>query len=135
MIKMDTINKIAGDFGVWQLRTILIIFLCKIPASWFMACVIFTAPEPRSYEFTCKYGKETDQCFYDSNTKNVNNNSLSNQLIQLPCTEFEHNAKFYSLVMQFDLVCDRDIFVAWTQYWHLFGVLLGGIIATKLMIL
>ena len=129
----DIIGEIIGDFGVWQLRTILIIFLCKIPASWFMACIIFTAPElyPES-EFQCDAtnlgSNQTitpNQCFIEDN------NTGKRQ----ECTEFLYNFDFKSLIMQFDLVCMRDIFVAWTQYWHLFGVLVGGVTATKMMIL
>lgn len=129
----DIIGEIIGDFGIWQLRTILIIFLCKIPASWFMACIIFTAPElyPDT-EFQCDAtnldANQTitpNQCFIeDGNTGE-----------RQECTEFLYNFDFQSLIMQFDLVCMRDIFVAWTQYWHLFGVLVGGVTATKMMIL
>ena len=50
----DIIGSIIGDIGKWQLRAIFLIFLCKIPAAWFMACIIFTAPTPRHGEFYCK---------------------------------------------------------------------------------
>lgn len=53
-MQLDVISHVLGDWGPWQLRTVLIIFLCKIPAAWFMACLIFTAPEPRYGEFHCK---------------------------------------------------------------------------------
>lgn len=42
MEKGDLVGKINGNFGRWQLRTVLLIFLCKIPSSWFMACIIYT---------------------------------------------------------------------------------------------
>ncbi|XP_055905941.1 solute carrier family 22 member 13 [Eupeodes corollae] len=126
----DLIGSILGNFGIWQIRTVLIIFLCKIPASWFMACIIFTAPEiyPNN-EFQCDISGMSsnatvseDQCYI---------NTIDGQL---ECTDFNYNYDFYSLVMQFDLVCLRDIFVAWTQFWHLFGILVGGVIATKMML-
>ncbi|XP_037807317.1 solute carrier family 22 member 3 [Lucilia sericata] len=128
----DIIGEITGDFGVWQLRTILIIFLCKIPASWFMACIIFTAPElyPRT-EFVCdatslkpNQSITRDQCYIDD--------VVTGQREE--CTQFLYDFSFQSLIMQFNLVCLRDIFVAWTQYWHLFGVLVGGVAATKMML-
>lgn len=50
----DVIGQCMGDFGKWQLRTILIIFLCKIPTSWFMAVVIYTAPTPLPGEYWCR---------------------------------------------------------------------------------
>lgn len=54
MEKIDVIGKVNGEFGRWQLRTVLLIFLCKIPSAWFMACIIFTAPAPRHGEFFCR---------------------------------------------------------------------------------
>jgi len=35
----DFIGNFIGPIGKWQLRTILLIYLCKIPSSWFMSCV------------------------------------------------------------------------------------------------
>lgn len=51
----------------------------------------------------------------------------------IPCETFEHHVEYNSIITQFDLVCSRDILVATTQFFHLFGVLLGGIITTKLL--
>lgn len=36
MEKIDIIGRINGEFGKWQLRTVLLIFLTKIPSAWFM---------------------------------------------------------------------------------------------------
>ncbi|KAH8278447.1 hypothetical protein KR018_003394 [Drosophila ironensis] len=131
----DVIGEVVGDFGIWQLRTILILFLCKIPAAWFMACIIFTGPElyPGS-EFTCDtsylsnnstYSVSDSQCYVlDESTQSSSE-----------CQQFTYVSSFDSLIMQFNLVCLRDIFVAWTQYWHLFGVLVGGVVGTKMMLL
>lgn len=52
--EQDVIQQINGKFGIWQLRTIVLIFLCKIPTAWFMACVIYTAPTPQKGEYYCK---------------------------------------------------------------------------------
>lgn len=51
---IDIIRKILGCGGKWQLRIIFLVYLVKIPSSWFMACVIFTAPAPWNDEFLCK---------------------------------------------------------------------------------
>lgn len=40
MEKIDIIGRITGEFGRWQLRTVLLIYLTKIPSSWFMACTL-----------------------------------------------------------------------------------------------
>ncbi|KAH8343843.1 hypothetical protein KR059_011925 [Drosophila kikkawai] len=132
----DIIGDVVGDFGIWQLRTILIIFLCKIPAAWFMACIIFTGPElyPGS-EFTCdtsyldsggnsSYIVSENQCYVMDGATGSSSE----------CEQFTYESSFDSLIMQFNLVCLRDIFVAWTQYWHLFGVLVGGVMGTKMML-
>ncbi|XP_034485849.1 solute carrier family 22 member 19 [Drosophila innubila] len=50
---VDIVEHINGSFGRWQLRTILLIFLCKIPTAWFMACIIYTAPYPQRGELVC----------------------------------------------------------------------------------
>ncbi|EDW83347.1 uncharacterized protein Dwil_GK22802 [Drosophila willistoni] len=130
----DIIGDVVGDFGIWQLRTILILFLCKIPAAWFMACIIFTGPELYAgSEFIC------DTNYLDAG---ANSSMISNDQCYVvdgmtgsrrECEHFIYISDFDSLIMKFNLVCLRDIFVAWTQYWHLFGVLVGGVVGTKMM--
>ncbi|XP_017104766.2 organic cation transporter protein [Drosophila bipectinata] len=131
----DIIGDVVGDFGIWQLRTILILFLCKIPAAWFMACIIFTGPElyPVS-EFTCdtSYLEDSNASYSVSDNQcHVLDESSGSRS---ECQQFTYMSSFDSLIMQFNLVCLRDIFVAWTQYWHLFGVLVGGVVGTKMML-
>lgn len=50
----DIVQMINGNFGKWQLRTIVLIFLCKIPTAWFTICVIYTAPTPQKGDYYCK---------------------------------------------------------------------------------
>lgn len=50
---VDFIGNFLGPIGKWQIRTIFLIFLTKIPSSWFMACLIFTAPTPKHGEIFC----------------------------------------------------------------------------------
>lgn len=98
----DIIGKVLGDFGIWQLRTALIIFLVKIPAAWFMACIIFTAPELYAgSEFRC----DSDESFIISTNQCLLTNISSGQ--EESCNKFRYNSQFYSLRKQFDLVCDR----------------------------
>ena len=168
--KVDVIGNVVGDMGKWQLRAIFLIFLCKIPSSWFMACIIYTAPAPRHGEFYCKPPKGIDadnmtsyikvmhpikeeindkefvidfcnvyedakqhahEFFHnddvDPSQKPRRNNSIS------PCDSFEFQPEYHSVITTFDLVCSRNILVSLTQFFHLFGVLWGGIIATRLM--
>ncbi|XP_029715576.2 organic cation transporter protein isoform X1 [Aedes albopictus] len=163
----DFLSPIIKDFGTWQLRAVMLIHLVKIPSSWFMACIIFTAPAPRPGEYYCKPPISISDDF--NRTKwimashpvkgiisdggfafdycNVFNNSLQhyhdpsykpwqelgNRSMIHPCESFEHHAWYTSIVTQFDLVCSRYLLIATTQSFHLFGVLLGGIITTQLM--
>ncbi|XP_030374202.1 solute carrier family 22 member 3 [Scaptodrosophila lebanonensis] len=133
-VPKDIVHHILGDFGIWQLRGVLIILLCKIPIAWFMANILFTAPEiyPRK-EFSCDaraYGVNSsisgDQCF-------VLVSHPGRNYVMHHCHKFQYAQSFHSLLMEFDLACLGDIFVAWSQYWHLFGLLVGGIASTKLL--
>lgn len=173
--KVDAVGRVTGEWGKWQLRTVLLIFLCKIPSSWFMACIIFTAPAPRHGEFFCKppptigaknqtawikvshpQKEEVDDHEFAIDFCNVYKDaqehahhyynyahredepkvweepeSVKSDVI--PCKEFQHEAEFHSVITQYDLVCSRDILVSVTQFFHLFGVLTGGILANHLL--
>ncbi|XP_017025130.1 solute carrier family 22 member 3 [Drosophila kikkawai] len=132
----DVINQIMGDFGPWQLRSLLILFLCKIPAAWFMACILFTAPDlyPEE-EYTCDTSSfaPADNCTVSLDQCYVMVNYGDAGYAMRQCRRFLYTTGFHSLTMEFDLVCLCDFFVAWSQYWHLFGLLIGGVAATKLM--
>lgn len=178
----DVIKDTIGDWGKWQLRSVLLIFLCKIPSAWFMACIIFTAPLAQPGEFYCEpsknvtssndsdwihithpivsetadnkgfvydycnvYGNMYADTIVDENTTQQNQSFITSQLFEkqheefdkskntIPCNAFKHKSIYDSLVTQFDLVCSRTIWIAVTQFYHLFGVLTGGILATKLL--
>ncbi|TDG46930.1 hypothetical protein AWZ03_006634 [Drosophila navojoa] len=132
----DVISHVLGDFGIWQLRSVLIIFLCKLPAAWFMALIIFTAPElyPNE-EYWCDtsaYGGVENTTVSDDHCYVLVAHGEANYAMR-QCLQFNYAHAFRSLIMEFDLVCLSDIFVAWSQYWHLFGMFIGGVIATRLM--
>lgn len=172
-ISNDFIGEFLGPIGKWQIRTILLIYLCKIPSAWFMSCLIFTAPMPQEGEIFCKprmenmshyindwikvahpvKEKRTDKEFlidfcnvYEDAMKNPKEiiNELNITLSEryenitrprklIPCEFFEHRPAYTSIVTQFDLYCSREVLVAVTQFFHLFGVLCGGIITTNMM--
>lgn len=180
----DIIGRINGEFGRWQLRTVLLIFLCKIPSAWFMACIIFTAPAPRDGEFFChpspkvlntrtqeKFERmldfnktawvrmlhpvatdndgfeKIDFCNIYADSHKVSEqyfhsiSSITEDWISperndskiVPCDRFYHHTDFVSLVTDYNLVCSKDILIASTQFFHLFGVLTGGLLATYLL--
>jgi hypothetical protein len=49
--KADACTSALGEFGWWQLRSILLVALVKVPSAWQMASILFTAPSPG--EFWC----------------------------------------------------------------------------------
>lgn len=160
----DVVNEITGNFGKWQLRAILIIFLCKIPTVWYLAVVLFTAPAPKLGDFWCKppnnitnhtewilqshpvrkYSADKefhiDFCkvykdAYDDKTmkffefsKNDNVSSHENRKI-IPCENFHFNSDFHSVIKEYNLVCSRRLFVTVSQSFHIFGLMVGGIVA------
>lgn len=162
----DIVSEIIGDWGPWQFRTVFLIYLCKIPAAWFMAVIIFTAPIPNPGEVYCYQPEQevqsvanvngwTNQTFpsiiiqknsnlndvctkfnptYDEAT--VSNSSFVNDertFESVPCRSIQFNTTFETTITKFSLVCSRSILIATSQFFHLFGVLTGGILATKLM--
>ncbi|KAL7045755.1 hypothetical protein ACKWTF_002324 [Chironomus riparius] len=161
----DFIGEFLGPIGKWQIRTIFLIYLCKIPSSWFMSCIIFTAVTPQENEIFCRppsinmshyindwikvahpiKGKRTDSeliidiCnVYEDAMKNVTIKNekfenISKKRRLVPCAFFEHRPAYTSIITQFDLYCSREVLVAVTQFFHLFGVLCGGIITTNMM--
>lgn len=186
MEKIDVIGRITGKFGRWQLRTVLLIYLTKLPSSWFMACIIFTAPAARHGEFFCKpsphvvsqltvnqsvnwehavkanktdwirishpFKEETadqelviDFCNVYTDAEEHAKSYFHNHSHQhpwvapnrnstiIPCETFLHHSEYQSIITDFDLVCSRDILVATTQFFHLFGVLTGGLLAVNLL--
>lgn len=51
----------------------------------------------------------------------------------VPCEKFEHQPIYTSIITQYELYCSRDILVPTTQFFHLFGVLCGGIVTHYLL--
>lgn len=133
----DIVRDVLGDWGKWQLRTTLLIYLCKIPAAWFMACIIFTAPFGQPGEYVCRDRQFSDGMAHGVHQSNDDHcyraRAHANHTTPVECTDFEHHSIYDSLVTEFDLVCSRTVLIAVTQFWHLFGVLTGGILATLLL--
>lgn len=124
-----------------------------------MACLIFTAPIPHHEEFHCNLPRssipndnELIQMIQPRNAdqnyhcERFMNNYLEDGFINtsdviqsesdisiVPCTSFNFNSSFESTITKFELVCSRSILVPLSQFFHLLGVLLGGILATKLL--
>lgn len=160
--RVDPVTKVLGNFGKWQLSAMLIVFLCKLPTSWFMAIIIFTAKSPNPGDVWCtppadlpaEYQKDwiskAHPVTYDSdNISHTNYCNVYTELYNNPldyfgpnytqidtsnfttskCTNFTFNPNFHSLVVEFNLVCGRDLLVSLSQCFHIGGLLVGGIVA------
>lgn len=216
----DIVSETLGDWGKWQQRSILLIFLCKIPACFCMAIIIFTAPVPRQLPVLCTTSttpapmqsawmpatenktiaarnesyhrqrheqhrprqmyvlhptlvepndKQFDIDYCDvrtdlrahaqrqhqrqlqqqqpNNHNNVTGRSQPHDFavlgdladvhgnLSIPCDALAHRPFYYSKETSFDLVCSRNLVAAFAQFFHLFGVVSGGLIALALMTL
>lgn len=60
ILPVDVISDILDNCRWWQLRTILIIYLTKIPTAFFMAAIIYSAPVPDRVTVFCKETTETN---------------------------------------------------------------------------
>lgn len=184
-LRVDPITKVLGNFGKWQLSTMLIIFLCKVPTSWFMAIILFTAPAPNpgiflSYlkkiclndhilwtgdfwctppshlpgEYTADWiarahpikvdyhnRSSIDYCevfteFWENPLKYFGPNHTiidTKNLNTRKCANYTFNPNYHSMVADFNLVCGRELLVPLSQCFHIFGLLVGGIIAYFLL--
>lgn len=175
MSDKDIFAQATGNFGRWQLRAVLIIFLCKIPTSWFMAVIIYTAPAPKAGEFWCRPSQTEheqwkhlyhpvlsggsdqrpvfDYCniYQDMHRdplakmdeligRNITDFVIDGQASSIrlndtlvKCVDFMFDRKYRSLIVEYNLVCDRKYLVALSQCFHIFGLLMGGILAYKLL--
>lgn len=117
--------------------------------------LIFTAKSPTSEEIYCKPSHNVDvenvtlwirsvhrkifnrieneesfnYCLVSENVTRQSLNFDNSNHTFVECSEFEHLPTFYSIIHQYGLICSREALVALSQSFHLFGVLLGGIVA------
>lgn len=122
--------------------------------SYLISGIIFTAPIPQHGEIFCKSPthnttnlqteskQSNDYCIaaqsfneivlpYNGtidHNKNLLILSINKSQTANRCESFGYNRDFESIITQFDLVCSREILVAVTQSFHLFGILCGGIV-------
>lgn len=163
VVRIDPVTKILGHFGKWQLSAMLIVFLCKVPTSWFMAIVIFAAPAPRAQDVWCTPPSAvpvnyTAQWIAKAHPRSINkyNNQTTIQYCvvyaelwkhpldfigpnntdvfpknrkTIECESFSFSPEYYSLIADYSLVCDRAFWVSLSQCFHIFGLLIGGILA------
>lgn len=137
---VDIVTACLGNWGPWQRRAVLLIYLCKIPSAWFMASIIFTAPTPWPGQFYCVQLSGNDSAIDRTATLAGQQRADDDFCWQtnganesVACSDFGHTSLVETIVTQFDLVCGRTILLAVSQFAHLFGVLTGGLLANALL--
>ncbi|XP_049872504.1 organic cation transporter-like protein [Pectinophora gossypiella] len=101
---VDLIQKITGSFGKYQLWLCLLIFLTKFPVAFHQMAIIFLAPK---VEYTCP----------DTNAETC------------PCPSPQYNTSIFTntIIMEWDLICERKWMYSMTQTLFQLGTLLGSV--------
>lgn len=101
----DLIQRITGSFGKYQLWLCLLIFLTKFPVAFHQMAIIFLAPK---VEYTC----------HDTNSETC------------PCANPQYNTSIFThtIIMEWDLICERKWMASITQTLFQLGTLLGSVI-------
>jgi hypothetical protein len=103
----DPIKKSIGELGKWQIFVCAIVFLLKFPVAWHQMGIIFLAPKP---EFHC----------VDESIEKCSTN----------CTEhvFDRTIFTNTIIMEWDLVCDRKGLRGLSQTIFMLGILVGNMV-------
>ncbi|XP_063534539.1 organic cation transporter-like protein [Cydia strobilella] len=101
----DLIQRITGSFGRYQLLLCLLIFLTKFPVAFHQMAILFLAPK---LSYTCpNTGEETCPC---------------------PNPEYDTSIFSRSIIMEWDLICERKWLTSFTQTLFQLGTLLGSVL-------
>lgn len=103
----DPIKKTIGELGRWQVLMCAIIFLLKFPVAWHQMGIIFLAPKP---EFNCS-DPSIDKCATN-------------------CPEHIYDRTTFTntIIMEWDLVCERQGLASFSQTFFMMGILVGNMV-------
>lgn len=103
--QQDLIQKVTGSFGKYQLYLCILIFLTKFPVAFHQMAIIFLSPK---VEYTCIGSSNNETC---------------------PCPNPEYDTSIFtnSIIMEWDLICDRKWLTSFTQTLFQLGTLLGSV--------
>ncbi|XP_050348845.1 organic cation transporter-like protein [Nymphalis io] len=102
----DLIQRVTGSFGKYQLYLCLLIFLSKFPVAFHQMAIIFLSPK---VEYHC-FG------------------SSSNATCPCPNPQYDTSIFTNSIIMEWDLICDRKWLTSFTQTLFQLGTLLGSVL-------
>ncbi|CAB3372972.1 Hypothetical predicted protein [Cloeon dipterum] len=147
----DPVSVAIGDFGAWQARSLLLLFLVKIPAGWHMLSILFLAPFPETFggSYICardddpanlsladwiqtkhpvdqRYPSGFNPCYVYSNA--INESTAANAYNVEKCEKFEFFVDLPTMVTEWSLVCERSVLVSLIQSLYIFGTAIGGVV-------
>ncbi|XP_049800534.1 organic cation transporter protein-like [Schistocerca nitens] len=123
----------------WHL--FLLVSLVKIPSAWQMASILFIGPDKLPGTYHCSGHvlsngyRRNDPChtYVRKNITLLSNSNSSEGEETTFCEDFRFTDTYYSIVDQWQLVCQRKILVSVSQLLYLMGVLFGGVACTFLL--
>lgn len=107
MAPADPIQNAMGHFGRWHLFVCAAMFLLKLPGAWHQMSIIFLAPPTT---FQCA-NATIDKCSAD-------------------CSEWIYDRSVFeqTIIMEWDLVCDRAQLANLSQTVFMLGILVGSMV-------
>ncbi|CAH0586905.1 unnamed protein product [Chrysodeixis includens] len=102
----DLIQKVIGSFGKYQLWVCLLIFVSKFPVAWHQMAILFLAPK---ISYSCDESGQNNTC---------------------PCPEPTYDTSIFSrtIIMEWDLICEKRWLASFTQTLFQLGVLVGSVL-------
>ncbi|KAI5645893.1 sugar transporter domain-containing protein [Phthorimaea operculella] len=114
-VKDDSLSKLVGHFGRWQLLAITTICLIKFPTGWIQLEILFLTPKTtfRCVEFSSNKTAvgEVSTCYKD-------------------CARYEYDSSPMetSIISEWALICERQWLASFTQMLLQLGILIGSIL-------
>ncbi|XP_045499261.1 organic cation transporter-like protein [Colias croceus] len=102
----DAIQKVIGSFGKYQLCLCSLVFLTKFPVAFHQMAILFLAPKT---EYICLDGNNSTNC---------------------PCDNPQYDTSIFTntIIMEWDLICDRKWLTSFTQTLFQLGTLVGSVV-------
>lgn len=102
--KKDLIQKVIGCFGKYQLYLCLVVYLVKFPVAFHQMAIIFLSPK---VSYICA---------------STNNETC-------PCSDPIYDTSVFkrTIIMEWDLICDRKWLTSFTQTLFQLGTLFGSV--------
>ncbi|XP_047025294.1 organic cation transporter-like protein [Helicoverpa zea] len=105
-VSTDLIQRVIGSFGKYHLWLCLLIFLTKFPVAFHQMAILFLSPK---VSYSCGISELNNTC---------------------PCPDPTYDTSIFSrtIIMEWDLICERKWLTSFTQTLFQLGTLLGSVL-------